>query len=76
LAAVSAIRHAALSSSMSPRGRQVHAQRPPGVAFLDGHADLAGDRDRLLAQRARVAMAGLDHERFAELGEHPRPPGR
>ena len=55
---------------------QIHTQRPPGVAFLDGRVDLAGDRDGLLAQHARVAIAGLDHERFAERGQHPRPLGR
>jgi hypothetical protein len=48
---------------------EVHPEGPAGVPLLGPGADLAGDRDRLLAQLARLAVAALSDQGLAEGGQ-------
>jgi hypothetical protein len=60
-------------------GRQfgeVHPKGPAGIPLLDQGADLAGDGDRLLPQRSRLAVAALGDQRLAEGGQDLGPLGQ
>jgi hypothetical protein len=55
---------------------EVHPQGPAGIPLLGQGADLAGNRDRLLAQVARLAVVALPNQCLAEGGQDLRTLGQ